>query len=43
MKKAKQWKAIKIDAETYEKLKRLADKRSESFSTLISLILKKYV
>ena len=43
MKKAKQWKAIKIDAETYTKLKKLADKRSESFSTLISLILKKYV
>lgn len=40
-KKAKKWKAIKVDEETYIKLKKNADVRELSMSQVISLLINK--
>ena len=42
MKKAKKWKGIRVDEETYLKLKRNADIREMSLSQLLALLMEKY-
>jgi predicted DNA-binding protein len=42
MKKAKKWKSIRIEAELYDRLRKIADKRKETFSTFINIIFENY-
>ena len=40
-KKAKKWKGVRVDEETYLALKRNADKRNMSISQIIQLLINK--
>ena len=43
MKEAKKWKRISIEEGTYNRLLKLADRRKESFSQLVEVVLSNFL